>query len=193
MVDFYSLFASLESNGFYQFFLPFILVFAIVYAVLEKVALFKKGDSANTPANVIIALVVGLLMVSQFQIVTNLNNFIAGISFWLIVVVMFLILIGLFGIGSSEKGFGSFLLIFFTIAGIVIIYVTLAPVLNFQLPSWIYDNPGWIVMGVIFILVVLSLTGSFSAKKNDSPMTHMGEFLDGMFGRGGTKPPGLGG
>ncbi|MBS3141200.1 hypothetical protein J4405_03590 [Candidatus Woesearchaeota archaeon] len=184
MANFYDIFYNLQGSGFYDFFLPFILVFAIVFAVLEKVRLFKRGDQVNTPANLIISIVVGLLLVNQFQIVAALNSFIPRVSFWIIVVVMFLIVIGLFGVGI-DKGFSGFMLLLFTIVGVVIIYFSLAPALNFQLPYWIEMNPGWIAMGVIFLIVVFAMSGAFSGSSSNNSMKNLGESLDKMFGRGG--------
>jgi hypothetical protein len=187
MVDFYDIFYNLQGSGFYEFFLPFILIFAIIYAVLEKVKLFTREDAqkqkvANTPANIIIALIVGLLLVNQFQIVAALNSFIPAVSFWLVVIVMFLIIIGLFGVGI-HNGFSGAMLLFFTIVGIVVIYAALAPALNFQLPYWVSDNPALIAMGVIFLVVIFAMTGTFKSgsDKNEQPWEMM---MNRMFGKG---------
>ena len=186
MANFYDIFYNLQGSGFYEFFLPFILIFAIVFAVLEKVQLFKRagasGDKVNTPANLVISLVVGLLLVNQFQVVSALTSFIPKVSFWIVVVVMFLIIIGLFGVGI-DKGFSGFMLLLFALAGVAIIYVSLAPALNFQLPYWIESNPGWIAMGVIFLIVVFAMSGAFSGSSGGS-MRNLGESLDKMFGKG---------
>ena len=157
------IFYQLQSSGFYEFALPFLLVFTIVFAILEKTKLFGGGKKN---INLIIGIVVGLIVVNEFEIVDRLNLFLPKVSLFIIVAVMFLILVGLFG-ANVENGFSGIALFLFAIASIFIIYWSLVPdssVLDFSsgggdLGFWIQDNTSWLILLIIVGIIIWAVVG----------------------------------
>lgn len=116
MVSFADVLQRLEAMGLTDVLLPFILIFAVVYAILNFVKIFgQEGKGKNI--NVIIALVMALLVVVPHvtggyppgkDIVEIMNNAIPNVSILIIGVLMFLILIGIFGVRFDLTGSGWF-------------------------------------------------------------------------------------
>lgn len=113
MVSLTEVFQNLEAMGLTDVLLPFILIFSIVYAILNVVHIFGE-KSKNT--NVIIALVMALLVVVPHvtggyppgkDIVEIMNNAIPNVSIVIIAILMFLILIGIFGVRIDLIGTGT--------------------------------------------------------------------------------------
>jgi len=108
---YYDLSATLQDLGFYDFILPFLLVFTIVFAILEKTKILgvDKDNESKRNINAVIALVLGLLIVNQFEIVQSLNTFLPKISFFIVIALMVLILFGLFGANVERaRGYSPF-------------------------------------------------------------------------------------
>ena len=89
-----ALFGDLDFNSFVDWFataggfdvlLPFLLVFTIVFAILEKTNILGE-DKKNF--NVIIALVIGALLVSQTALVEIINLFIPRVSLFIVIGLM---------------------------------------------------------------------------------------------------------
>lgn len=90
--------AQLESMGFYDVLLPFLLIFILIFAILERIKLF--GEQSRK-FNAVIALVIGILLVRQGDLVEFINLYLPNVSAVIIVFLGFLIILGLFGFGSS--------------------------------------------------------------------------------------------
>lgn len=153
-VDFYNVFYNLEATGFYDVILPFLLVFAIAYGVLSKIEMFKKQPGINA----VIALILGLLIVTQFEIVARLNLFLPKIAFLIVIILMFLFLIGMVGYKAEKglKGVGYFI---FVLVALVGIYWGLSPSLGLYyyelVPYWIQDTLWeWLIPLVLIIVII---------------------------------------
>ena len=190
MASFYDMFAQLQGSGLYEFALPFLLIFVITFAILEKTKIFgtTKDKEPRTNINAIVAIIFGLLMINQFQIVDRLNLFIPKVSLFIVVAVMFLILIGIFG-ANLETGFSGILLGIFVIISLVVIYWALTPYIGLDfigpsfLESWISDNSGVLVFLVIFIIIIYVVIGG--KKKNQGGAAgKIGEWIDKSLGKG---------
>lgn len=106
-INFYDAFARLEEWGFYEVFLPFLLVFVLTFAILERIQIFgPKG----TRFNGIIALVIGILIVRQGDLVEFINTYLPHVSTVIVVFLGFLLLLGIFGFGSSSMRGGVMIL-----------------------------------------------------------------------------------
>ena len=85
-----------EEMGVYEYFLPFLLVFAIVFAILEKTQVFgtvKLAHDHEVPRssiNAIVAVVMGLLLIAQQNIVEILNAFLPNVAMIIVIILMFL-------------------------------------------------------------------------------------------------------
>ena len=166
MATIYDIFYQLQASGFYEFALPFLLVFTIVFAILEKTKLFGVDEHKQPRKNInlVISLIIGLIVVNQFEIVDKLNLFIPKVSLFIIVAVMFLILIGIFGANVSE-GFSGILLFIFAIVSLLIIYWALIPTTTgFDFAGgdfgfWLQDNSSTLLFLVIIGIIIWAVVG----------------------------------
>jgi len=163
MVFIGDLFYQLEGLGVYEYLLPFILVFSLTFAILEKVQIL---GTENKNINIIVSLILGLIFVTQFSLVSTLNNFLPKISLFIIVGVMLLILFGIFGVKVHERITGLGLVIV-AIISLVVLYWALSPGLGFELPYWIRDNWDVIIALVIILVVIALVTGAKPGAKTN--------------------------
>ena len=103
MLSFTEVFQNLEAMGLTDVILPFTLIFAVIFAILGMVKIF--GEKKNI--NVVVALVIALLVVVPHvtggyppgkDVVEIINTSIPNVSVIIIAVLMFLILLGIFGV-----------------------------------------------------------------------------------------------
>lgn len=136
-IDFYSMVSSLESAGFYEIVLPFFLIFTIIFGILEKTNIFGKESHKF---NIIIALVAGFLIVRNQTLVALMNSFLPNVSMFVLVIIAFLIILGIFGVQSDKWG-GGLLFVFVIIAVVGVIW-GLVQAADMQgiawLPDWLY-------------------------------------------------------
>ena len=166
------IFYQFQASGIFEFVLPFLLVFTIVFAVLEKTMLFgkDKNQEPKKNINVVVAIVIALIVINQFEIIDRLNLFIPKVSLFIIIAVMFLVLIGLFG-AKVEDGFSGITLFLFAVASLLIIYWALVPSSSSDFFTgsdfgyWIQDNLGTLLVLVIIGIVVWAVAGG--SKKGD--------------------------
>tara|TARA_Y100000034_G_scaffold135665_1_gene208529 strand:+ start:1597 stop:2136 length:540 start_codon:yes stop_codon:yes gene_type:complete len=178
MVFMGDLFYRLEGTGLFEYVLPFLLVFSIVFAIIEKTNLFGERKGVN----IIVALIMGLLFVTQTSLVHTLNLFLPKIALFIIVAVMVLILFGLFG-ASIEHGFRGILLLLGAIASLIAIYWGLSPSLGFQLPYWIEYN--WdIILTVVIILIIIFVVTKGKKQEKGEGFKNLLNSVDDMFGKG---------
>ncbi len=168
MATVYDIFYNLQASGFYDFALPFLLVFTIVFAILEKTKIFgtdKEGEPKKN-INLIVAIVIGLIVINQFQIVDTLNLFLPKVSLFIIVAVMFLVLVGIFGANVSE-GFSGILLFVFAIASLLVIYWALIPTSGTDIFGgggtdigfWFQENSSILILLVIVGIIIWAIAG----------------------------------
>ena len=178
----------LQSSGLYEIALPFLLIFVIVFAILEKTKLFGN-DKSNI--NAIIAVILGLLIVNQFEIVDRLNLFLPKVSLFIVVAVMFLILLGVFGANVST-GFSGILLGLAAIVSLLVIYWGLTPTLGldtfgpYWLESWIYDNSSTLIFLVILGIIIWAVIKKPSTGREDA-FNKFGDSINKLFGKGGKE------
>jgi len=159
--DAYSIFYFFESNGVFEFLLPFLLVFVIFFAVLQKIQIFP-----STKVNAVLSVILGLLIVTQFEIVQTMTNFLPKVSLFLVIAVMFMFLIGLFGINMTE-GFSGIFLGIATLVSLFVMYWALGPsigISNLSIPYWITDNQSLIIV-LITVAVIWFVIANTNKKK----------------------------
>jgi len=189
--DFYTLLYSLENEGVFEFILPFLLIFTISFALLEKTKIFGKdvNDKPRTNINAVLAIILGLFIVTQFEIVQTLNNFLPKVSLFLVVAVMFLILVGILG-AKVESGFSGILLGLTTIISLIIIYWALGPSLGFEVPYWVSNSWGFIVGFVIIVVLIALVINSNKKRSTGEAFKHLPEDVGKAFDhllKGGKK------
>ena len=166
-----------EQIGVFSFLLPFLLIFALIYGILSKMTLF--GDENNRSINGIIALSVSL-MALQFGIVSAFfSDILPRLGIALAGVLVFLVLIGLFG-NPNNKGlmntlmWGSF--------GIAVLIVLQSLDIfgpgyggDYFLKFIPYD---WLPYIALLVLVAIII----SSAKKPSPATPAGHFFKALSG-----------
>lgn len=139
----------LQSQGFFQYLLPFLLIFALVYGILSRIKLFAESKEING----IIALVVGL-MALQFDFVPYFfAELFPRFGVALAIILVLLISVGLFV--DPKKGWIMYSLLGVGILIFILVLVSTAGALSWQQAGWWYDN--W--KGLIGIIVILVAVG----------------------------------
>ena len=180
----------LQSSGLYEIALPFLLIFTITFAILEKTKIFgeDKDKEPRSKINAVVAIILGLLIVNQFEIVDRLNLFLPKISLFIVVAIMFLILLGVFGANVSA-GFSGVLLGLAAIVSLLVIYWALTPYVGLDfygpswLESWVYDNSGTLIFLVIVGIIIWAVVGKPKTGRGDT-FNKLGTAIDKMFGKG---------
>jgi len=179
MVFMGDLFSQLEGLGVYEYLLPFLLIFSITFAILEKVQILGE-DKKNI--NIIVSMIIALIFVTQFTLVSTLNNFLPKISLFTIVAVMALILFGIFGAKVSD-GLGWGGLMIGAVVSLLAIYWGLSPSLGFEIPYWVQYNFDVILVILIIIIVIALVTGGSSKsgdqKKLSDSISNIGKLMFG--------------
>ena len=154
---------TLEGWGLYDVMLPFLLVFILVFAILERIKLFGQQ---TRKFSAIIALVVGLLLVrggEQAALVQLINNYLPNVSAIIVIFLGFLILLGLFGFGSSNMRGGIMILFVILAVGGGLWALTSAteesgfeiPLLNMQISE--SDASALLVIGIFLLIVAVAI------------------------------------
>jgi len=158
---FYDLFMQLQGSGFYEFLLPFLLVFAVIFGILQKSNLFGSGQKG---INAVVAIVLGLLITSQFEVVRNLTTFLPRMSYFIIIAMMVLIFIALFAGGEIQ--IHGFALAVVVIAALLGTYWALGPAMGFDVPFWLTQN--WMMIAVLMIVLFLIVVVIKGGEKFDN-------------------------
>ncbi|MBI2670972.1 hypothetical protein HYX18_03280 [Candidatus Woesearchaeota archaeon] len=187
-LDIGSLFGNLQALGFYDFLLPFLLVFTVIFAMLEKTKLMGTTEDRKprTNINTLLALIVGLIVVVQTSIVEIINNYLSKMSLFIIIVLIFLLVVGIFG-GNIENGFTGWPLGIAFIISVIAVLWALSPELglgDFFNRYYIFTDAdkGLLLFAAIFFLVVWMVT---KKPRGDHPswITNLGDALSGRVGR----------
>lgn len=123
LMDFRELLSYMQNIGVFEVLLPFLLIFAIVFAILEKTKIFGEKKSN---INSVIALVMGLLIVAQKDIVGVINSFLPRAALIMVIILMFLLILAMVA-GKEFKGLESLPMGIAMIAIVVIIIIALSP------------------------------------------------------------------
>jgi len=160
----------LKDMGVYDYILPFLLAFTVLFAILEKIKIFGT-DKKNV--NVVVSVIIALLLIVQTPLVLILNNFLGKITLFILVVIMFLIVTGIFGV-DAEGGFKGSTLTVIVIVCILAIFWALSPGVM-ELPGWL--NPGSNDIAVIILVVVIIATIAFitGSKKPEGILERIGK------------------
>lgn len=185
-IDLYTVFARIEEFGFYEVFLPFLLVFILTYAILERIQLFGPKSSR---INWVIGLVLGILLVRQGDLVTFINLYLPHVSTVIVVFLGFLLLLGLFGFGSSQMRGGIMILfVLLSLGGGIWALTNASEQGDFEIPligeSISEEDAGALVVIGAFLLIVGIAVG-YKPKKTGfegfmNGMSRMGDSFAGV-------------
>ena len=165
MPDFSEFFFTLQSYGFYEFFLPFLLIFSIVFAILQKIRVLgdKKG------VHIVVALAVGLLAIQNSFVVFLINNFLTNIALVIILIIMFLVILGL--LAGDQVGAAKINWIIMVVALVGIFW---ALFYDFFAGTWVLpqlftmnsSSQGSLLTILIFVVVIYMVVGGFGGEKS---------------------------
>ena len=136
MVSFLEWLTNWEQIGVFNVLMPFLLVFTLTFAILRKVKIL--GD--HKAVDLVVSLVLALLFVRNQALVTLLNQFLPNISIFMVVILMFLLLIGLWS-GDQYRGVQNTLL---GVAALVSLLFVLWAIFSNMAGSWFNFLPDWI-------------------------------------------------
>jgi len=163
IINFQDLVKSGQDIGVFDVFLPFLLVFAIVFAILEKTKIFGE-KKANI--NSVIALVIGLLIVAQKDVVATINSFLPRAALIMIIILMFLLLLAMVA-GREYAGLKELPLGIAVIAIAVMLIIALSPSISISQDTknalLTFGLPIAILFGIIFFI-----TGGSSKEEGKS-------------------------
>lgn len=150
---------TLEGWGLYDVMLPFLLVFILVFAILERIQIFGKESKKF---NALIALVIGLLLVrggEQAALVQLINAYLPNVSAVIVVFLGFLILLGLFGFGSSNMRGGIMILfVILAVGGGIWALTNASEQGDFEIPligeTISEEDAGALIIIGVFVLIV---------------------------------------
>lgn len=186
-LDINSVFGQLQSIGVYDFLLPFLLVFTIIFAVLEKTKLMgtDQNQKPKTNINTILALIIGLIVVVQTPIVQLINNYLSKMALFIVIILIFLLVLGIFGANVEGGITGGVAGFFVLVVAILAVAWALSPELGFSdvfnryLPS--DSDRGLILFIVIFIVVVWLVTRQPGEARDENIWSRIG---NEVFNRG---------
>ncbi len=182
MVSLIDGFQSLNSMGFFALILPFTLIFAVLYAAMSMANVFGKMKDGGKRIRVLVAMVLSLLVViphitggypAGADPINIINQSVPQIALIVVAILMFFILLGMFGVpininNSSSIGplvgiicLGLVIFIFGRSAG----WFGSGP--NVQLPSWLgFLNDPEVVSVLLVILVFVGIVAFITGGEN---------------------------
>ncbi len=170
--------------GVDEILLPFLLVFTIVYAVLKKSKIL--GDDSER-FNKVIALIMGLAVViphslgmyGRPSVVDIINRALPQVSLVVVAIVMFLLMVGIFGkdvsfAGTTASGWAVFL----SLIAVFIIFGNAAG--WFAMPAILYFLNDPQIQSLVIIILVFGLVIKFVTGEESDDEGGFSKFLDDL-------------
>ena len=152
-MNFNDLIQGFKDIGGFDVFLPFVLIFTLSFAILNKSQIL--GAKKNIDA--IVALVIGLLLVQNQNIVGIINTFLPNVSLVLVVILMFLLVLGIFAGEHKPWASGGLLIAAIIISVIFVGWSFFATSVSdrWNLPYWLTNINSQTITVIIFIAIFL--------------------------------------
>ncbi len=201
---------TLYDMGILDILLPFVLIFTIIFAVLQRTKVLGKDDNGKPMKNfnVVIALVMGAAAVIPhvlwgtrdarnpylsngfIDVVQVINNALPNVSLIIVAVLMFLIVVGIWGKNIDIAGttLGGLITIISMIA-IVLIFAVAAGWMG-QLPNWLSflrdpQTQALVVVILVFGLIIKFIVGGEEKDPNKkSGLQNLADALKPVDGEG---------
>ena len=145
-----------QDFGVFSVALPFLLIFTVVFAVLQNAKIF--GDDKKVHA--IIALVIGLISVTNEFVMAKINAFLPNVSLLIVIILMFLLLVGALS-GSLASISAKWAM---GIAGVFVLWALIADFVgpNIGLSNWWYGFSNEAKATAIFIAIIVAVVALFA-------------------------------
>jgi len=166
--NFYDVLGVWEEAGVFNVILPFLLIFTITYAILIKIQILgdKKG------INGVVSFVVALLVVNNTYIVGLITRFLPNIALFLVIILMFLLLAGMF-LGEHKAWANDFKYAAFAISAIFVVWALASDYLGdwLELPKWLWNldetTKATVLFVGIFVAIIIFVTMESSGSKEE--------------------------
>jgi hypothetical protein len=162
--------------------LPFLLIFSIMFAILSTIKLLGKrgasgavdpNDTSNNNIYTFLSFAIALMVVVPHvtgsyppgaDVVEIINNFIPNMSVFIISIIMFLILLGIFGLKVNPKDWGTGVFVLFAMVAVGLIFGSSAGWFDMGLPPWLSflndpDIQALVLVVIMFFVVISLITG----------------------------------
>src|SRR3989344_6232364 len=145
-----------QDLGVFLVALPFLLIFTVVFAVLQKAQIFGQDKKVHA----IIALVVGLISVTNEFVMAKINAFLPNVSLLIVIILMFLLLVGALS-GSLASITGKWAM---GVAGVFVLWALIADFVgpNIGLSNWWYGFSNEAKATAIFIAIIVAVVALFA-------------------------------
>jgi hypothetical protein len=160
----------LESYGFTDVLIPFFLIFTILYATLSYSKMFGEKKQVNVMISLLISLMVVIPHVTRsypqnLDVVNIINQAVPQVMILVIAIVMFMVLVGMFG---KKLSVGPIFGLIVLLSVIVLVYIFGSSAGWFgsaRLDGWLTEDLKMlIVIVIVFGLVIAFLTGGLGGK-----------------------------
>lgn len=195
---------NLHEIGLLEIILPFILIFTVIFAVLQRTKVLgeDKNGKPMKNFNVVIGIVVALATVIPhvlwgtnaptrtcylsngfIDVVCTINNALPNVSLIVVAILMFLIIIGIWGknVDIAGTSLGGIITIA-SIIGIIAIFAIAAGWMG-RLPNWLYflrdpQTQALVVVILVFGLIVRFIVGPEEKEKKEGDKNFLEKFSD---------------
>lgn len=184
-VDFYNIFGELEVMGLFDIILPFLLVFSIIFAIINQTKIL--GGKKNI--DVIVGFVIALLAVRNEYFVELMKTFLPNVAMFMIIILMFLLVLGIFA-GQKKEWKNTAFAVGFVISIIFILFALFFDYTDryVSFPDWLRDmfyglddrTKGVILFVAILVIVIWIAT----REKDDDKEGFWKNFWKGAQGGG---------
>ena len=149
----------METWGLVDVILPFVLIFTILFATLQKAKLFGTDSKKY---NIVVSLAIALLVVIPHvtgryppgaDVINIINAAIPSVAVIAVAIIMFLVLIGMFGAEASWGGWVSGLVIILSLVAVTWIFGKAAGWWGYM-PSFLIDQD---IQALIVIILVFGI------------------------------------
>lgn len=164
MANAYDFIYSLQDAGVFDIVLPFLLIFAIIFAILEKGKIFGEKKSN---INLIIALVIGLIVVIQTDIVNKINTYLPKMALIYVIAIGLLIFFGLMS-GKNKVALPTYFAVILGAAGVI---WALASGTGLSWPDWmkLTETARNLIIGIGIAIIVIVFVYGGGGKEGGTP------------------------
>ncbi len=183
MVELTEYITMLDDMGFYEVALPFLLVFVLIFGILEKINLF---GSRNSQINLVVAIIISFFVVRSDYVVGVMNTFLPKVSLAVLVLIMFLMIVGIFGL--KAEGFQGYALFIGVLASAGAIVWALSADMIPSTWGGLFSNISSPEKALLIGVGALILIMYFVVRKPDNQQGRIGKGLQDLaseLGRGG--------
>jgi hypothetical protein len=149
--------------GVFDYLLPFLLIFALVYGILSSTNIFR----GNKTVNAVIALTIGLLSLQWGFVPQFFSEVFPRAGVGLAVILIIIVTAGFFVDPKRVWIMYTLLGVAAFVAGVVLLNSFGS--LGWQSSFILQQYTGWIIFGVIFIIILAIIVGTTSGKDKPEP------------------------